>query len=289
MIKKITLLLFFIFLTAVYIYSASNLTVVQTNLGEEAFSVTTKAPGNFQVENVDYGELIKGEKLQGSFIATNDFLGQVSIRFYNFQRINPDSVVFRIKEEGTKDWYYESAYTTGQFQPNMLFPFGFPVISNSKAKTYIFEVESLDGKPEHSIGISSVEPLGAVLYQYPKSYLFSNPSNLVGYIMEEKIEKIELGFPTLIGTGIYVNFIILSLFLINLGLNQLKIFNLSWAKKNMSALIIIFGILIINLAAIVYYLKKTQLSMDLTVIAFFVLVAGVIYQLFDLKFKNKNS
>ena len=57
----------------------------------------------------------------------------------------------------------------------------------------------------------------------------------------------------------------------------------------MSALIIIFGILIINLAAIVYYLKKTQLSMDLTVIAFFVLVAGVIYQLFDLKFKNKNS
>lgn len=289
MIKKITLLLFFIFLTAVYIYSASNLTVVQTNLGEEAFSVTTKTPDKFQVENLDYGELIKGEKLQGSFIATNDFLGQVSIRFYNFQRINPDSVIFRIKEEGVKDWYYENTYTTGQFQPNMLFPFGFPVISNSKEKTYIFEVESLDGKPEHSIGISSVEPLGEVLYQYPKSYLFSNPSNLANYIMEEKIEKIEFGLPSLVGIGMYVNFIILSLFLINLGLNQLKIFNLRWVKKNISALIIILGILIISLAAIVYSLKKMQLSMDLTVIAFFVLVAGVIYQLFDLKFKNKNS
>ena len=249
----------------------------------KSFSVVNKNLDKIIYKNIEHDEFLEGEKLQGEFIATNDFLGQVSVRFYNFQRINPDSVIFRIKEKGSDRWFYENTYKTNQFQPNQLFPFGFPLINDSKGKTYIFEVESLDGLPEHSIGLSRVKPLGAVLYQYPKSYLLSSPFILIDYVFGEKIEKIELNYKNLVALGIYLNFIFLSLFLINLAYDNLNKFKLIINSTN----VLLLGILVLILSAFVLYLKKEAFSLNLTIIAYFILVVGVIWNLVEVKISKK--
>jgi len=283
MIKKLFLFFSFLVLTGIYIYSLGDLATIKTDLGERAFSITTKAPKNFKVQNLDYWELVKGEKLQGTFIADDNYLGQVSVRFYNFQRINPDNVIFRIKEKGQSNWYYENIYKTDQFQPNQFFPFGFPVINDSKGRRYDFEVESLNGLPEHSIGLSPVKPLGAVLYKYPKSLLLSNPKTFVNFFINNKIKKIQINGQSFVALGIYLNFILISLFLIYFTLEYLE-------KKRARALlkinptnVMVFALILLVLSAIILYLKKTDLSYLVTTLGYFILVIGVIYTIVESK------
>jgi hypothetical protein len=282
-LKWIILFSAWLILTAIYIYSSSDLLIVQTNLGQEAFSVANKTMNKAAYSNVSSGELLKGQKLQGTFTANDNYLGQVSVRFYNFDRINPDSVIFRIKEQGQNNWYYQGTYKTDQFQPDMLFPFGFPVINNSKGKTYSFEVESLNGLPEHSIGISTVAPLGATLYQYPKKLLLSSPRTFVKFFVNNKIKKIQINGQTFVAFGIYLNFIILSLLLIALALNYATRKQIKILLKINSANVIAVALIILVIAATILYLKKPELSYSISTLGYFVLVAGVIYAVVESK------
>lgn len=115
--------------------------------------------------------LIKGEKITGNLLATENSLGIVLVRFAQLSAKVTDTVTFRIKEEGEKNWYYENNYRANQFQSNEYFTFGFPPISNSKEKVYVFEVESLGGTVENGIGLSPKEPKAALVYKYTKDDL----------------------------------------------------------------------------------------------------------------------
>ncbi|MBP8591207.1 hypothetical protein KBI33_01910 [Candidatus Shapirobacteria bacterium] len=53
----------------------------------------------------------------------------------------PAEIVFRIKEKGADEWFYENPYYFEQAAPAALFPFGFPVIEDSEGKTYVVELE----------------------------------------------------------------------------------------------------------------------------------------------------
>lgn len=130
-------------------------------------------------------ELLEKQKVAASFQAKEDNLGIVSVRFYNFQRISNDSVIFRIKEEDQKDWFYENTYRVNQFQPDELFTFGFPIIPDSKGKTYYFEIESTKGRSGDAIGLSSVYPPFVTQYQYPKEKLLANKAELVEFIFKK--------------------------------------------------------------------------------------------------------
>jgi hypothetical protein len=273
----VVLLFAWLILTVVYIYGASDLLIAQTNLGKEAFFVVNKTMNKVPYSNVNSDELVKGEKLQGMFTANDNYLGQVSIRFYNFGRINPDSVIFRIKEQGQSNWYYEGTYKTDQFQPDMLFPFGFPMINDSKGKTYVFEVESLNGLSEHSIGLSTVTPLGATLYQYPKKLLLSNPKTFINFFVNNKLKKIQINGQTLVAVGIYLNFIILSLLLIAFALNQLMKERIRTLFRINSSTIIATALIVLAISAMILYLKKPALSYSISTLGYFILVAGVIY------------
>jgi hypothetical protein len=287
MIKKLFYSFLFLVLTGIYIYSFGNLTIAQSDLGKEAFFITTNSYKGIRVQNADYNELLRGEKLKGIFIADNNFLGQVSIRFYNFQRINPDSIIFRIKEKGQNKWYYENTYKTDQFQPNMLFPFGFSIIANSKGKIYNFEIESLNGLSEHAIGLSTVKPLGIVLYQYPRLTLFSNPKTLLTFIVDNKIKKIKINTQTFVEVGKYFDFIILSSFLIFLSWRYLKKIKIGSFSDINSSYIVVVGIILLTISGIIYSFKKIDLSYLISTLAYFVLVLGVIYAIFEVKKNSK--
>lgn len=141
-------------------------------------------------------ELVQGEKILGEITAKHNGMGTIWIRFYNYNRDNDDSVIFRIKEKDSSDWYFENKQSTSQFLPNKFFPFGFPVINNSKNKTYVFEVESLHGKPKNSISIDTTHgPTISVRYQQNLHAILAN-NIFPQYLISKTIEVVT--YPNLI-------------------------------------------------------------------------------------------
>ncbi len=133
-------------------------------------------------------ELLQGESMQNTITATDDNMGTIDVRFFNFNRISDDAVVFRIKEIHAKNWYYQNTYTVNQFLPNEFFTFGFPVIKNSKGKTYLFTIQSKAGKHKNAITISNISPQIMSIYSVEKSKL-KNPAYL-GYFLIRKASQI---------------------------------------------------------------------------------------------------
>lgn len=106
-----------------------------------------------------FGELLRGDIVSGKFYSKYSDLGLVLIRFFNQDRDSNDVLVFRIKEEGEKKWYYEAQYKTDQFLPHKLFPFGFPPVTESAGKIFLFEIESLSGTPGNGVMIDNQKPV----------------------------------------------------------------------------------------------------------------------------------
>lgn len=149
----------------------SSLSVISQNLDVNDF------------EEIKFSELHAGERISASFQANSDYLGIIAVRFYNFQKISDDSLVFRIKERGSKNWYYEGKYTVAQFQPDELFTFGFPIIPDSSGKYYYFELESVSGQKGNAIAISKKEPILVAKYQFTKDTILGNSNNISRFLI----------------------------------------------------------------------------------------------------------
>ena len=111
----ILLLLFWFVMTLLFII----------NYQDKFFTLVSRHRDVFLNQNQ---ELLKGKVLKGSFYATQDNMGIVSILFNSHNHIVYDTVRFRIKEKNSKQWYYESDYNTAAFFLLPLYPFSFPII-----------------------------------------------------------------------------------------------------------------------------------------------------------------
>lgn len=263
----------FLFLSLVYAYSRSNVTVIDSALQDNA--ITHKV----------FDEFTKGKRITGEFTPSQDYLGQFLIRFYTYNRINTDEVTFRIKEKGSSSWYYEHTYKTDQFLPDNLFTFGFPIIADSKGKDYVFEIESVNGTPDEAVTLSRIVPLAALSFQYPKALIIKNPSVALEFI-KSKIIYQEINSDVIFSFLIYLNFIILVMFLEYIFLGKLFKYRL----KNIINVsnMIVFGLISMMFSAIILYLKKEELSLNLTVFAYLVLILGVISQIILSKKRDNN-
>ena len=141
---------------------------------EEPFSVLVQSQNKSIPIYGKSGEILSGEKIAFEFKAIEDNLGIVAVRFATFNRINDDILAFRIKEKWDKDWYYENDYKTDQFQPNQLFPFGFPVIQSSKNKVYQLEIESTKGVIGNAVSLTGLLPVFQAKYQFSKDKILSS-------------------------------------------------------------------------------------------------------------------
>jgi len=139
------------------------------------------------------GILLAKDKVYGEFKSQDNYLGIVFFNFNIFNRTNSDTVVFRIKEKNknnTNDWYAINKYKVDRFQNGFNYPFGFPPIENSKNKIYSFEIESLAGQNEDSIGINGVDSSTSFIsseYVFPRSSYFANDKELIGFIVKKYI------------------------------------------------------------------------------------------------------
>lgn len=161
------------------------------NLG---ITLLTYSHSTNEILSKNYPELLAGQKIKGEFVARDNNLGIIAVRFNTYFRINEDTVIFRIKEKNRKNWYYEYHYTTPQFQPNQFFTFGFPVISNSDGKTFNFEIESTKGEHENAVSLSTIEPVFETKYQYSKELILKDIKNHIGINVEGTTASREYGY-----------------------------------------------------------------------------------------------
>jgi len=162
--------------------------------------------GRFNIGNLSFPDkndkiLLKGEKVIGEFISKYPNLGIVAVRFDTFYRINDDWLTFRFKEKGATGWSYQADYKTDQFQPKELFPFGFPLISDSNNKTYIFEIESQLGKKkegeiENFVAIDEKYPVFVSRHVFTKQEFMGNLKKFTYFLTKKPANLLKNGMGT---------------------------------------------------------------------------------------------
>lgn len=150
-----------------------------------SFSVIYSAYDRGSFTSVKTDELLAKQKISATFKAKENNLGIISVRFKTYSRINDDKVIFRLKEKGSKNWFYEYPYKVDQFQDGDYFTFGFPIISESSGKTYNFEIESTKGVEGNAVSISPTSPIFITLFQFTKQQLIANKSIIPAFFIKK--------------------------------------------------------------------------------------------------------
>lgn len=141
-----------------------------------------------ELKKIKIGKLLKNEKILGEFIAKENNLGIIAIRIkkeivpHGFEE---DELLFRIREKGKKEWYYEEIYTTGPLGEKQLFPFGFLPISDSVKKTYEFELLSINGSTFNAHEIPAEDIMYVSKYKFNKQDIFSTNTSLKEFLQKK--------------------------------------------------------------------------------------------------------
>ncbi len=129
-------------------------------------------------------------KIAGTFAAKDNFLGIITLRFgynSNSESSEADYINFRIKENISQNWYYSNDYNSGAIENIQNFPFGFPVINDSKNKVYEFEIISLSGNNNNSIELNVSDPQLTTVHKYTKKAILFSISNAAQFITRKII------------------------------------------------------------------------------------------------------
>ena len=150
-----------------------------------SFSVLEHGNSDAVLKGKIHGKLYKNEKIEGEFTAKENNLGMVMIRFNDFvlpDYRGEDDLLFKLKEKGKKDWYYFNSYRSGLLKRQLLFPFGFPIISESKGKAYEFELQSLYGNSTNAVELSGIKPIVKTTYQFPRKEIAGSKMRIIKFL-----------------------------------------------------------------------------------------------------------
>lgn len=155
-----------------------------------SFSVLLYKHSQSDIRQISAEKLLKGNRIAGEFRAKDNYLGIVMLRFDEY--VKPDSsgediLAFRLKEKRSKDWYYFNNYRSGLLKNNLLFPFGFPVIEDSKDKIYEFEIESLLGNETNAAQVNKNNFNLFTGYQFPLVETISDSKATLNFLINKSI------------------------------------------------------------------------------------------------------
>lgn len=97
--------------------------------------------------------LLKGGTIRFYLNADSNNLGTIELLFNNHNRLNKDELTFSMREVGG-NYEYVGTVDTALMDSGQFFPFGFPIIPNSKGKLYVVEITSLNGTKHDSVSIN---------------------------------------------------------------------------------------------------------------------------------------
>jgi hypothetical protein len=300
------LIMFWIF-APIFLLSDSSLSVITSNYSKSIFT-------NFRSM-----EILKGQIVQGNFVARENNLGIVSVRFNNFEKINSDSLIFKIKEKDASDWYYSGKYKVDQFQPNDFFTFGFPKIANSINKEYTFQLESVSGTTGDAVALSDIEPVMQTKYQFSKADILQNKAILPRIVLKKILYAYaDLNFfvsslPFLLPFVVYALFLkfrfyilknrslhnlygftlilILFLFIEHLLPGFLNLFfALAWIilivrNKLESSISFLYVFILLDMAVILIFVSGILIAENFAIWAYYFMVIGIIQVIYEQKRK----
>lgn len=178
-------------LTVVYVKKTSGLNILTYKYHKNEFKPFKSS------------RILKGEILRAEIKSKAKNLGIISVRFNNFDHISDDIMIYRVREKGQKNWYYQNQHSVGQFQPHGLFTFGFPLIPYSEGKVYQFELESKKGTPKESVALSILEPVLVTKHEYGREALMTNKDLLREFIFR-KIDNLITDTDFIVSSLIYI-------------------------------------------------------------------------------------
>ncbi len=126
--------------------------------------------------------LIQGATVSGLFRAAYDNLGSVRIPVRTYDRINSNTVIFRLRELGSAPWIVENTYVTDRFTDGYRYPFGFPLIEGSSGKTYEFQIHAQSGTPQNAVGFRSGMYPVTFQYAFPKTSFLGSPAAILRFL-----------------------------------------------------------------------------------------------------------
>lgn len=173
---------------------------------EKGFSVLQYSHNKDDNNAFNERQLFKGEKVNGQFVAKENNLGIISIRFkkvpdVEFNKL--DKMIFRIKEKGGKDWYYENIYRANLARQNRYLTLGFIPIADSKDKSYQFELISLHGNSQNAVEISNKDPIYFSLYKFTKQDVFKNKDSVIRFSLN-MVEAFLVNIDSLLSSSLFL-------------------------------------------------------------------------------------
>lgn len=120
--------------------------------------------------------------VRGTFNAQENYLSIVTVRFEKKQTFSGDSL-FKIKNILDKKWYHVVTIAASQYSVIPFYAFGIPPITNSKNRTYQFEIQLLDNSPvKPTISLSNKYPVLISRYSFPNNILLESKSLMIEFI-----------------------------------------------------------------------------------------------------------
>ncbi len=111
-------------------------------------------------------KLTKGKSISGEFRARENDLGIIEIKIDDVSGVGVEDILeFSLREKGKAEFLYRKTYKSGAMRDNRRFPFGFPLVKDSKGKTYQFELRSLSGTLENAVILSKEAPIYTTKYK----------------------------------------------------------------------------------------------------------------------------
>lgn len=153
-------------------------------------NVLIYAQNDSKIDIVSEGLLLKGNKISGEFKARDNYLNFIQFKFDEYAKhdfAGDDVLAFRIKPVDEADWSYTSSYKTEVLENDLLFPFEFPRINNSKDVRYQFEIESMLGTNTNGVEIrkNSAEVYSG--YNYPLSEITKTNATALEFISKKVV------------------------------------------------------------------------------------------------------
>ena len=129
--------------------------------------------------------LVKGKTLYFAITAKHNNLGVLKLRPKTYNRINYDTIYFRLREKGKDTWEINNSYVVDRFEDKLFYPFGFPIIPNSKGRIYEIEITSEKGTPTDSVGFYGGYNSIATQYIYSRETIEINNKLLTSFLYEK--------------------------------------------------------------------------------------------------------
>jgi hypothetical protein len=103
----------------------------------------------------------------------------------NAEKIDPNKhqrFQIRMKEIGSNEWHTSQDTAPGEIGNSSSYPFGFPVIADSKGKTYLVEMSIKDIDYTSKIIFNKDVYQLTTVHQIPKQTLLKNPVQLLSHL-----------------------------------------------------------------------------------------------------------